>query len=204
MQLDTITMPKDEADAKLREYRDGLSGDVDDEVYVGIARALHWLKRRNVQGLLDLPAAIAAGGENEKGLPQLAVMSADEPWCWVEVGRLGAVRFTFQRWPPHHNRRRGIYAFPAGTLPSPAGRWGIDGYRAMVPFIPPSLRPKRALHRYAVLWEVERWERDVSPPPPEDPALLRHVGGDLYAILGTWDLTPLERSVLAGVRRNQL
>lgn len=203
MQLDTITMPKHEAEEKLREYRDALDDDVDDEVYSGIARALRWLRRRNVQGLLDLPAAIAAGGADERGLPQLAVMSADEPWCWVRTWRSGSVQFTPQN-RTHHNRRRGIYHFPAGTVPSlPPGEWGLDGYRAMVPFIPPSLRPKRALHRYAVLWEVERWER-AAPPPPEDPALLRHVGGDLFAIMGTWDLTPLERSVLAGVRRNQL
>lgn len=36
--------------------------------------------------------------------------------------------------------------------------------------------------------------------PPGDPALLKHMGGDLYAILAVWDLSPLERAVLAGKR----
>jgi hypothetical protein len=47
-----------------------------------------------------------------------------------------------------------------------------------------------ALH---VLWEVERWEL----VPPTDPALIRHIRGDLWAVLATWDLTEIERHVLA-------
>jgi hypothetical protein len=34
--------------------------------------------------------------------------------------------------------------------------------------------------------------------PPEDPALLKHIGGDLYAVLAVWNLTELERAVLSG------
>jgi hypothetical protein len=44
-----------------------------------------------------------------------------------------------------------------------------------------------------VLWEVEEWKRI----PPVDPALIRHVRGDLWAVLATWDLTDLERYVLS-------
>lgn len=36
------------------------------------------------------------------------------------------------------------------------------------------------------------------PAPPGDPALLKHVGGDIYAVVATWDLSPLERLVLSG------
>ena len=32
---------------------------------------------------------------------------------------------------------------------------------------------------------------------PRDPALLRHVRGDLWAVLSVWDLTDLERMVLS-------
>lgn len=84
--------------------------------------------------------------------------------------------------------------FPAGTfsrdgLPD----YQLRGYRALVPLIPPNLRPARALVRYVILFEAE-WE----PVPPTDPLLLRHLHGDLYAVLAAWDLTPLERAVLAG------
>jgi len=63
----------------------------------------------------------------------------------------------------------------------------------MVPPVPPGLRPASAIGNYHVLWEAE-WERVA----PADPALLKHIGGDLYAVLAVWDLTELERAVLAG------
>ena len=49
------------------------------------------------------------------------------------------------------------------------------------------------LDRYFILWEAD-WQRRA----PVDPALLRPVGGDLYVVVATWDLTDLERAVLNG------
>jgi hypothetical protein len=60
--------------------------------------------------------------------------------------------------------------------------------------VPWSLRPRGGLERYHVLFEVERWAK--APLPPGDPALLRHLRGDLYVVLGTWDLTALERAII--------
>jgi hypothetical protein len=40
---------------------------------------------------------------------------------------------------------------------------------------------------------VEEWTR----VPPRDPALLRHIRGDLWVVLAVWDLTDLERLVLS-------
>jgi hypothetical protein len=62
----------------------------------------------------------------------------------------------------------------------------------MVPTVPPPLRPSRHLDDYYTLWDAN-WKL----VPPEDPALLQHVGGDLYAVVAVWDLTPLERAVLS-------
>jgi hypothetical protein len=89
-----------------------------------------------------------------------------------------------------HRRLR----FPAGTFP----RTGPQGYDtrdrpALVPIVPPNLRPDRALSRYVILFEAE-WR----PVPPVDPLLLRHLHGALYVVLAAWDLTPIERAVLAG------
>jgi hypothetical protein len=36
-----------------------------------------------------------------------------------------------------------------------------------------------------------------TPRPPGDPALLRPIGGDLYAVEAVWDLTELEQLVLS-------
>ena len=46
---------------------------------------------------------------------------------------------------------------------------------------------------FHILWEVEQWD----PTPPVDPALVRHIRGDLWAVIAMWDLTELERAVLA-------
>jgi hypothetical protein len=64
----------------------------------------------------------------------------------------------------------------------------------MVPLIPPRFRPSpRRLRHCHILWEVEQWTMTA----PHDPALLRHVCGDLWAVLAVWDLTELERLVLS-------
>lgn len=76
---------------------------------------------------------------------------------------------------------------------TPLGR----GFRTQVPITPPGLRPTRGgLHLYHVLWEVEEWAQ--APEPPGDPALIRQVAGDLWAVYGVWDLSELERAAIAG------
>lgn len=66
-------------------------------------------------------------------------------------------------------------------------------YSALVPLVPAPIRPRGALDGYRILFEP-KWE----PVPPVDPMLLKHLHGALYVVLAHWDLTPLERAVLAG------
>lgn len=50
-----------------------------------------------------------------------------------------------------------------------------------------------------ILWEVEVWsDTRLGPQADRDPYLLRYLGGDLWMVLGEWDLTDLERAVMAG------
>ena len=85
-------------------------------------------------------------------------------------------------------------ALPPGTLPPPEGALTTYGdARAMVPPVPPVHRPVSSLGNYHVLFEAI-WEQVA----PKDPALLKHIGGDLYVVCATWDLTEIERTVLAG------
>src|SRR5438046_3023240 len=91
---------------------------------------------------------------------------------WAEVG--GGV--------PHD--QDGAGAGPAGLPPVPAGGeagpdQGGPGDPAGVPGPGPG----------DVTWQEM---------PPEDPALLKHIGGDLYAVVAVWNLTELERAVLSG------
>jgi len=76
---------------------------------------------------------------------------------------------------------------------TPPGK-GSSRSSTIVPTIPPRHRPGRhRLHLFHVLWEVEQW----TMTPPRDPALVRHIRGDLWAVHAVWDLTELERAVLS-------
>ena len=86
---------------------------------------------------------------------------------------------------------------PERTFTSPADKPAlhlpqVPSATAIVPSIPPLHRPHDSLENYWLLWEAE-WTR-----PPVDPALLKHLGLNLYAVLAVWDLTPLEQAVLRG------
>jgi hypothetical protein len=62
-----------------------------------------------------------------------------------------------------------------------------------VPPVPLSLKPKRGLASYFILWEAN-WQ----PEPARDPYLLRRIGrADLWVVLAHWELTEVERAALS-------
>ena len=94
-----------------------------------------------------------------------------------------------------------LVAVDMGRLMSPMP----TGY-AIMPLVPPAgLRLAggfSGLHEHFTLFEVEAWaDSPIRAQPDRDPYLLRHVAGDLYAVIYEWDLSDLERAVMAG-RRN--
>lgn len=65
--------------------------------------------------------------------------------------------------------------------------------KTIVPLVPPRHRPKNSrIRNFHILWEVDEW----TMVPPKDPALLRHIRGDLWSVQAIWDLSELERLVL--------
>jgi hypothetical protein len=190
MNLEQITMPAEQARRQFEIYRESVQRrhNAEDHAIMTAYKAIS-----KGASVISLTEAIKAGGVDERGWPKIAVMRANEQWCWLSVTQAGSIEFQGELYlPPHNNFRR--VTLPVGTL-APRDRKSTWDYRAMVPIIPPNLRPKFKLSNYHVLWEA-RWEK--SPPPPGDPALLKRIGGDLYAVLAVWDLTPIERLVLAG------
>lgn len=191
MDLSTITMPRSEARAKFLEYRRAVKErhDAEDEAIMRGYKALAAGSQ-----LIRLADTISAGGVDKLERPLLAVAQADAQFCWMVRSRTGAVEYsTREQWDWRH--RRGIVRLPSGTLPDmPLGtQWrSWDRHMAMVPPVPPALRPRHSLAGYHILWEA-KWTKVA----PKDPALLKHIGGDLYAVVAIWDLTELERAVLA-------
>lgn len=79
-----------------------------------------------------------------------------------------------------------------------------DGY-ALVPIVPADVRSKVTgqLSTYFTLWEVEQWaDQRIRSLSDRDPLLLKHIGGELYAVVAEWDLTEIERAVMAGRARS--
>ena len=206
MELSTIEMDPGAAKAAYDEYAAAVRADHDEE---DRAIADGYKALSEGKPLINLPQTIAAGGVDVievnhpwRGLakatvPRLACCRANAKVAFTQgVDRDGGCLITAdQRERELHPRnRRDRFVIPDGTLERMSD--GGAGYlKAIVPNIPPRLRPKRGLQLYTVLWEAI-WS--VDPLPPSDPALLRKLGGDLYIVLGTWDLSPLEQAVLSG------
>lgn len=205
MNVKTITMPKHEARTKLREYRrriERVNNAQHRAEYEAVARGLSSLSRG--LPLIDLNTVFAEAPHDEQGRPKLAVCQANRNQVYV-TGR--------EWWT--NDRHRFTHFEPAGvtrtaarnplvgmSYPMPSPRYVSDGY-ALVPMIPLHLRPERFdASAHHILWEVEAWsDRRLSARPDHDPLLLRHVGGAMFAVLAQWDLTELERMVMAGRAR---
>lgn len=168
---------------------------------------LKYLTHRNYQSPLDadiarIYKAIAAGklviaalsaivkaGLGSDHYPKLAIARADAKKLYLQVGSQGAcAMISDERWLSPRMAKTRYAAFEAGSFP------GINGLTAaaLVPHIPPDIRPRRGIENYHVLFEAV-WKHEA----PVDPLLLRRLGGgDMWIVLGAWDLTDVERAVM--------
>lgn len=196
MNLSEIIVTEDEAKAKLAEYSEIIRDqrNAEDEAILAAYRAA----ARGLQ-VISLPEVISAGGMHDNDLPRLAIARASETMCNVTRSGPDLIYDTPDpaRWDVPRNRGAlvGKRTVRVRVGPIPWHRGSMWHGSAPVPLIPPRHRPRRyRLSRCHILWEVETW----SPVPARDPALLRHIRGDLWAVLAAWDLTEIERAVLAG------
>ena len=198
MNLTTIEMPVSEAASAFREYRTAVRSAkvaaINSED-AQIARAYKALA--DGKQILNIMDAFEGAGVDALGLPKLAIARADEKT--ITVQRYGWADFLEIGPEPLVTRhRRGVAAGLVFRFPSDRRFEGTTITRhATVPNIPPHLRPPFDLKNYHLLWEP-KWE--IRPRPPGDPALLKHIGGPLYAVLAIWDLTPVEQAVLSLTR----
>ena len=202
MELATIDMPKTVAQENLDAYVESLRTDRNSEDE-RIAAGYRVLARG--MPLLNLPQTIWAGGFFPNGLPRMAVARADAKICYVTRNGLHNDRWqlTFADDDPFRENRGALVGMhtvlvtgdaPPGTFATDRRYW--EHASTIVPIVPPGFRPKtrNRLRKLHVLWEVDEWKQI----PPHDPALIKHVGGDLWAVLAVWDLTELERAIIAG------
>ena len=203
MNVETITMPAHEARKKLAAYRRALHRRADDD-YKAAARGYEELAKG--RPLLDLGSVFRDVPVDARGRPRLAIARADRQ------------QVRFAHWRTHDTATFRTDAFRGGaararspglfrTVPFRERR-STEGWltgHALVPMVPADARAAAGFPDIAkcfILWEVEEWaDQPIIAQPDRDPFLLRHLGGDLYAILAAWDLTELERAVMAGRAR---
>lgn len=201
MDVSTIQMDPAEAERRLKEYRRHKHHAADDE-FQRAAVAYEQLAKGTP--LLILSEAINAAPRDHKGRPRLAIARADRKQVMLEWdGQRGAVfntsdnasRRQLQHWPELALRVQLETGVPDGS-----SLWSCRGY-ALVPMVPPAVLGNRALKAHFILWEVEAWaEQRIGAKPDIDPYLLRRVAEDLYAVVGEWDLTDVERAIMRSRR----
>lgn len=140
-------------------------------------------------------ASIVAAGLKEDGTPKLAICNANERRCRLIQERDGrAIMHRDNGRRVNWTDKTNVFRFPTGTFPfTPTQQYEHTRYlTAIVPMIPPHLRPRKAIESYHILWEAE-WSKIV----PVDPMLLRRITGDMWLVVAAWDLTDVERAAMA-------
>lgn len=199
MELNRIQMNRGRARELWREYQSAPKCAETAEEDAAIARGYKALSEG--KAIIDICAAFAHAGVDEQGRPRLAFAGATAPKALCSIrshdetaffawGRGIDQRHTYSQPSINWRATRSVRGFPY-----PGVRRGNGNLLTPVPNVPPRFRPKRGLRWRYILWEVDEWET-----VPVDPFLLQRVGGYLYVVLAQWDLTDLERAVLAETR----
>lgn len=204
MDLATIEITPEEAERRLEQIHDIVDYErtVEDHALAAAYRAA-----KRGYAVISLKRAFELAGEFDNGLPRLAIVRATVERCRVDVRRAyhrpgylvpaRPTQYSFSD-ADFRNENRGALVgdFHVNVeVPyiAPTDKERTSG-STIVPLIPPEHRPRPSrLRRCHIIWEVERWD----PTPPKDPALVKHIRGDLWAVLATWDLSELERLVLS-------
>lgn len=202
MNTPLITQDPDVARAQLRAVRRSLHRRADAE-YEALASGL--AEQAAGRPLLNLRDCFLGCPVDALGRPRLAIARADRKQ--VRFTRDGETAGLFDASGPststwHAQERYPTLVQRVELVPHPKRALGF----ALVPLIPARVRlelPIGTTDRGSfVLWEVEAWsDVRIGARADRDPYLLRPLGGDLWSVLAEWDLTELERAVMAGRAR---
>lgn len=152
--------------------------------------------------VIRLAEAVRLGGVDARGLPKIAVTRADDKFahCESRGTRCDMSGMKDRSDSPKSWGKRDTFQARLELVKPRAFEFKLGGKFqdacgavAVVPTIPPAFRPPpTSRENYYVLFEAV-WE----PVPPVDPALLAPLGCGLYAVVAVWNLTTVERAVLA-------
>jgi hypothetical protein len=159
MDVPTIVVPPEVAEGKLNEYKSVLKQQRRSE---DVEMRKMYKAAASGKPIIDVANAWKSTGLKD-GYPRLALARATWEECHFDKWR--------KEFSDGARRLRAREHFI--DIPADSWDWNLCGQRAAktaVPFMPPSVRPKRWLSTYYILFEVEKWTAY-----PADPFLLRHI-----------------------------
>jgi hypothetical protein len=182
--LAKLTLDRDQARELYRKYQEHRAYQTPhDEAIAQIYRRIG-----RGQQVIRALESIRVAGLDSAGLPRLAIARADLTLVyWHTRTDAGAFADTRSYWPGMRHNRSKVIPIDWPGLKAIAGT-----HEAQVPLIPVHLRPRRGIANYHILFEAE-WTRRY----PIDPYLVRRFGADAWLIVAAWDLTEVERAVMA-------
>ena len=213
MKVEQLKIPKEQAIDEYEAYKQTLKKpQFEHQQYLKDLKAIYGHMRHG-RAIIDLWAAMKKAGLKKNGNPRLAICRADskkvrfvkrngESSCfWFEKPKW---RYDYQRWEKDVEIPEGTFDHweeITETHGSGMQTWEVKDIpnkeiETIVPIIPAKflMALRGSLKNYHILWEVKKWK----PVPPIDPILCRKLTPNMFVVLASWDLTPLERAVIKG------
>jgi len=184
METNLISMDPAKAREAWQNYRAAIKHKHTKEDEILLRGYKHLAKGKKILDLIDV---MQTAGIDNLGRPRLAIARASWEMCWLYKSS-STVTFSRDRW-TSPRATHCLVNIPAQALPHSGDT--LYNLKARVPSIPPRFKPAGSIDLYHILWDAT-WEQE----PPHDPILLRHLGRNVYAVLASWDLSPLERALL--------
>lgn len=202
--VETFMIPEEQAKAEHKKYCELLKNRKDEHLKI-MKQAMYFAKQG--KSIIDIYATIKKGGLNKNKEPRLAIARADINEIFFERRDTGSGRFCMESGWSRKGWKTDV-DLPQKTFKV---EWEkelrADGtqtsfvkdktIKSKVPIIPAMLMPDGDLKNYYILWEVKEWE---LLPEAKDPFLLKRISENLFAVLGAWDITELERAVIGGLK----
>ncbi len=197
-----IKMPKEQAKEEWKKYVELLK--TRKEKYLETMKKAHYEMKQGRE-LIDVYKIMKESGLNEVEEPKLAIARADINEVIFKRRDSGTGSFEMEEgW--NRGGWKTDVELPQNTFKihwkrqirnGVESQWQIDKekIKTKVPIIPAELVPDGDLKNYYILWEPSEWQ---ELPETKDPILLKRISQNLFVILGSWDLTELEQSIIRG------
>jgi hypothetical protein len=210
MEVEELALPKEQAEKEFTMFKEALRHNAvlrKEQIRKDMLAVYAHL--RHGKKTIDIYTSFQRAGLNKDGDPKLAICRADAKLCYCHKFKDGSALFADQRWITAPRKTFGDIKIPPQTFKwilqkpeIPMDNWqndirGNKNIQTLVPIIPAKIlvsEVKILLKNYHLLWEVEEWK----PVPPKDPILLKQLTPNLFGVLASWNLTPLERAIIRG------